>query len=109
MQPPAQESVAVSRRFEYARSATLYAILAAEAYANQCLQWHLSRKELEAADKLPTFDKYLLGPRSVHGSSLLERAGTGADAVGSAQAQGAPRAFQAPKRRANATGCGHAR
>jgi hypothetical protein len=61
-------------RVEFARTAILFCLLAAEAFANQYLQWHLTGAEFEAADRLPTFDKYVLGPRLVHGGDLLARA-----------------------------------
>jgi len=61
------------RRVESARSAILYCILAAEAYANQYLQSHLTGAEFDAADRLPTFDKYVLAPRLVRGGDPLER------------------------------------
>ncbi len=48
------------RRVEFARSTILYCILAAEAYANQYLQWHLKRAEFAAVDRWQTLDKYLL-------------------------------------------------
>jgi len=67
------ESLARGRRVQRSRSSVLYSILAAEAYANQYLQWHLSREEFSAADRLPTFDKFLLGPRLVRGNALLKR------------------------------------
>jgi hypothetical protein len=67
--------IAKGRQRESTRSAVLFALLAAEAFANQYLQTHLSGKEFEAADKLPTLDKFLLGPRLVSGESLLDRSG----------------------------------
>ena len=67
--------IAKGRQRESIRSAVLFALLAAEAFANQYLQTHLSGKEFEAADKLPTLDKFLLGPRLVSGASLLDRGG----------------------------------
>jgi hypothetical protein len=48
-------------------------MLAAEAYANQYLQIHLTGEEFTAADRLPTFEKFILGPRLVRGESLLDR------------------------------------
>jgi hypothetical protein len=57
----------------FARSATLYRILAAEAYANDYLESNLSNKDFTAVDRLPTLDKYLLGPRLVHGQDLFTR------------------------------------
>jgi hypothetical protein len=51
----------------------MFSICAAEAYANQYLQWHLPPEDFKAADKLPTLDKYLLGPRLIGVGSLLER------------------------------------
>lgn len=65
--------LAVGRQRQCTRSAVLFAIFAAEAYANQYLQWHLPPKDFEAADRLPTLDKYLLGPRLVGVGGLLER------------------------------------
>jgi hypothetical protein len=65
--------IAGDRRREATRSAVLFAMLAAEAYANQYLQIHLSGEEFEAADRLPTFEKFILGPRLVGGAVLLER------------------------------------
>lgn len=66
---------AKKRQRESTRSAVLFALLAAEAFANQYLQTHLSGAEFDAADKLPTLDKFLLGPRLVSGTSLLDRRG----------------------------------
>jgi hypothetical protein len=51
----------------------LFAMLAAEAFANQYLQGHLSGEEFKAADKLPTLDKFILGQRLVRGESLMDR------------------------------------
>lgn len=65
--------IARARQVERTRSAVLFAMLAAEAYANQYLQVHLSGEEFAAADRLPTLDKFILGPRLVRGESLLER------------------------------------
>lgn len=53
------------RRVAYARTAILYCILAAEAYVNGYLEWGLSNEEFRVIDRLPTFDKYMLGPRLV--------------------------------------------
>lgn len=61
------------RRVEFARSTILYCILAAEAYANQYLQWHLTGAEFKGADVLPTLEKYLLGPPLVVGHDLFKR------------------------------------
>jgi len=65
--------IARGRRGESTRSAVLFAMLAAEAYANQYLQIHLTGEEFTAADRLPTFEKFILGPRLVRGESLLDR------------------------------------
>lgn len=65
--------IARARRREATRSAVLFAMLAAEAYANQYLQIHLSGEEFAAADRLPTFEKFILGPKLVRGEILLER------------------------------------
>lgn len=61
-------------RVEFARSTTLFGILAAEAYANQYLQRRLTGAEFDAADRLRTFDKYVLAPRLVRGGDPLDRA-----------------------------------
>ena len=61
------------RRREATRSAVLFAMLAAEAYANQYLQIHLTAAEAQGADRLPTFEKFMLGPRIVHGKDLFDR------------------------------------
>jgi hypothetical protein len=65
--------LAKGRQREATRSAVLFAMLAAEAYVNQYLQIHLTRDEFEAADRLPTFEKFILGPRLVGGSEILGR------------------------------------
>ena len=65
--------IAKGRQVEHTRSGVLFAMLAAEAFANQYLQVHLSGEEFAAADRLPTLDKFILGPRLVRGESLLER------------------------------------
>jgi hypothetical protein len=63
------------RRREATRSAVLFAMLAAEAYANQYLQIHLSDAEADAADRLSTFEKIMLGPRIDRGQDLFDRSG----------------------------------
>lgn len=65
--------LAKGRQREATRSAVLFAMLAAEAYVNQYLQIHLTGDEFEAADRLPTFEKFILGPRLVGGSEILGR------------------------------------
>ncbi len=65
--------IAEGRRREAARSAVLFAILAAEAYANQYLQIHLTGAEADAADRLPTFEKFIMGPQLVRGEKVLDR------------------------------------
>ncbi len=65
--------IAKGRQREATRSAVLFSMLAAEAYVNQYLQIHLSGEEFSAADRLSTFEKFILGPRLVRGESLLDR------------------------------------
>lgn len=65
--------IAEGRRREAARSAVLFAMLAAEAYANRYLQIHLTGVEADAADRLPTFEKFIMGPQLVRGSKILDR------------------------------------
>ena len=65
--------IAKNRQVEHTRSGVLFAMLAAEAFANQYLQVHLSGEEFTAADRLPTLDKFILGPRLVRGEDLLKR------------------------------------
>jgi hypothetical protein len=65
--------LAQNRCREATRSAVLFAMLAAEAYANQYLQTHLTGEEFKAADRMATFEKFILGPRLVRGNELLER------------------------------------
>lgn len=65
--------IAKGRQVEHTRSGVLFAMLAAEAFSNQYLQIHLTGEEFAAADRLPTLDKFVLGPRLVRGESLLER------------------------------------
>lgn len=67
------QRLAKGRQREAARSAILFAMLAAEAYVNQYLQIHLTGDEFDAADRLPTFEKFILGPRLVGGSEFLGR------------------------------------
>ena len=61
------------RRHDHARTAILFAMLAAEAYVNQFLAWHLTGRDLAGADKLPTLDKFVQGPRLAIGRQLLPR------------------------------------
>ena len=61
------------RRVAFARSAILYCILAAEAYVNGYLESGLSNVEFKVIDRLPTFDKYMLGPRLVQGDDVFKR------------------------------------
>jgi hypothetical protein len=77
--PPARGAIskrlAKLRRREATRSAVLFAMLAAEAYANQYLQIHLTGAEADAVDRLPTFEKFMLGPRIARGQDLFDRSG----------------------------------
>ena len=82
--------IAKGRQRESARSAVLFALLAAEAFANEYLQIHLSGEEFKAADRLPLFDKFLLGPRLVGGESLLDRGGEPAGTLRKLCAQRTP-------------------
>jgi hypothetical protein len=61
------------RRVGFARSAILYCILAAEAYVNGYLEAGLSNEEFRVVDRLPTFDKYMLGPRLLRGDDVFKR------------------------------------
>ena len=57
------------------RSAVLFGMLAAEAYVNQFLEIHLTGAEADAADRLPTFEKFMLGPRLAGATDLFDRGG----------------------------------
>ncbi|HEY5709504.1 MAG TPA: hypothetical protein VIS51_08925 [Solirubrobacterales bacterium] len=65
--------LATSRQREATRSAVLFAMLAAEAYVNQFLEIHLTGAEADAADRLPTFEKFMMGPRLADGTDLFDR------------------------------------
>lgn len=60
--PIQQRADAVFSRLRHLRATVLFAALAAEGYANEFLASHLSGRSLEAADRLPTTDKLVMGP-----------------------------------------------
>jgi len=60
--PIQQRGDAVFSRLRHLRATVLFAALAAEGYANEFLASHLSGRNLEAADRLPTTDKLVMGP-----------------------------------------------
>jgi hypothetical protein len=64
---------ATGKRVGFARTAILFAALASEGFANEFLSEHLSAADLKAVDRLPTVEKYVLGPRLAFGDSLFER------------------------------------
>ncbi len=61
--PIERDADARQRRLRHLRATTLFAALSAEGYANEFLASRLSGRELEAADRLPTLDKFVLGPK----------------------------------------------
>ena len=67
--------LATFRQREATRSAVLFGMLAAEAYVNQFLEIHLTGAEADAADRLPTFEKFMLGPRLAGATDLFDRGG----------------------------------
>lgn len=56
-----------SKRIEFARTSILFAALAAEAYINKFLDVHFGGRDLEALDRLPTPDKYVIASQLVTG------------------------------------------
>lgn len=64
---------ASNRRIGFLRSSVLFSALAAEAYANEFLAETLTTKDADAADRLATPDKLLLGPNLAGLLSPLER------------------------------------
>lgn len=60
---PIQRSVsALDLRLQHLRATVLFTALAAEGYANEFLAAVLSGQALKGADRLPTVDKFVLGP-----------------------------------------------
>jgi hypothetical protein len=60
---PLQRSVSArDLRLQHLRAVVLFTALAAEGYANEFLATFLSGQALEGADRLPTVDKFVLGP-----------------------------------------------
>lgn len=60
---PLQRNVsALDLRLQHLRATVLFTALAAEGYANEFLAAFLSGQALRGADRLPTVDKFVLGP-----------------------------------------------
>jgi len=71
---PAQRGLtARNRRLTFLRSSVLFSALAAEAYANEFLTAVLANADADAADRLTTPDKLLLGPRLAGLDGPLDR------------------------------------
>lgn len=64
---------AAGKRVGFARTAILFAALASEGFANEFLGEHLAPADVKAVDRLPTVEKYILGPRIVFGDRLFNR------------------------------------
>ena len=64
---------ATGKRVGFARTAILFAALASEGFANEFLSEHLAPADLKAVDRMPTVEKYVLGPRLAFGYSLFDR------------------------------------
>jgi hypothetical protein len=62
-------------RMRYCRTSILFSALAAEAYINQYLTAKLSNSDFDAIDRMPTVDKYVLGPRAAGDGTLFRRDG----------------------------------
>jgi hypothetical protein len=67
-------AIAPGKRVGFSRTAILFAALASEAFINEFLDEHLGGADLEAVDKLPTFEKYILGPQLAVSTPLFDRA-----------------------------------
>jgi hypothetical protein len=61
------------KRVGFARTAILFAALASEGFANEFLSEHLVPADVKAVDRLPTVEKYVLGPKIALGESLFDR------------------------------------
>jgi hypothetical protein len=64
---------ATGKRVGLARTAILFAALASEGFANEFLGEHLAPADVKAVDRLPTVEKYVLGPRIAFGDPLFDR------------------------------------
>jgi hypothetical protein len=61
--PIERDSDARQRRLRHLRATVLFTALAAEGYANEFLASRLTGRDLVAAERLSTVDKFVLGPR----------------------------------------------
>lgn len=64
---------ATGKRVGFARTAILFAAFASEGFVNEFLGEHLSPADVKAIDRLPTVEKYVLGPRIAFGEPLFDR------------------------------------
>lgn len=60
--PLQRTASAMDLRLQHLRATVLFTALAAEGYANEFLAAFLSGRALKGADRLPTVDKFVLGP-----------------------------------------------
>jgi hypothetical protein len=77
----AGRALAPGRRVGHSRTALLFAALACEAFINEFLDEHLSGADLAAVDRLPTLEKYVLGPRLATGADLFSRGSEPAQSI----------------------------
>lgn len=73
---------AQTKQIELARTSILFAALAAEAYVNTYLGNALTGPDFEAVDRLPTLEKFVLGPELVLGRRLFSRGDNPGQAIG---------------------------
>jgi len=73
LEPFQRIGTAMNRRLSLLRGSVLFSAFAAEAFANEFLSSVLSPADAEAADRLATPDKLLLGPRLAGLESSLDR------------------------------------
>jgi len=64
---------ASNQRRTHARTAVMFAALAAEAYVNEFLATMLNGGDFRAMDRLPTVEKYVVGCRLAPGEALFDR------------------------------------
>lgn len=81
MMHAAARAIATGKRVGYSRTGVLFAALAAEAFINEFLDEQLSRTDCKAVDRLPTLEKYILGPRLALGAALFDRGAEPAGAI----------------------------
>jgi hypothetical protein len=73
--------LAQARQLDFARTSILFSALSAEAYINGFLWRQLSTADFEAVERLPTDEKYVLGPELALQERLFDRGAEPAQSI----------------------------